>query len=420
MANLSSHVGEFLDYLVDTGRAPRTIEAYQGRLAELLELAGNRAVETIRLSDLESIANGDGARSNKRSDTTKAMRIQAIKTFFQFCCNRGYIANSPARDLQRPSRAQERGEDPRDLALVQQAAVSSNMAIEPGADLPSLISEYLDYQTAMGRSPRTVEENFCNLSKFAEYFVGYEVQQIKPRMLDAYVSSLRSDSLADATISTKVQAIKAFLKFCVSRGYLAGSPGNHLVRPKYINVRQDKVMSLSELQTLCEFTEKNGYILENCLLLFLADTGARVGELISLNIRNLDLIDCSAVVTGKTGERYVFFTEPTAEALKRWIAIRPRTDPDAVFTSRVGRLNTWTVYHYLEDIANQVGVTRYNPQSIRHLVGQSWVDKGVNLELVRIKLGHRDINTTARFYTHQDRERSRSASRKYSIVGGMA
>jgi site-specific recombinase XerC len=139
----------------------------------------------------------------------------------------------------------------------------------------------------------------------------------------------------------------------------------------------------------------------------------------ALDLADLDLTRMEARVNGKTGFRVLDFGEVTSEALKVWLDVRPKTDPVAVFTTREGRISHRCIYTHFEDLAADLGVKRFNPHSIRHRVGQSWVDSGANLELVRLKLGHKDVTTTARFYTHQDRERVKRASRKYSVIGGM-
>jgi site-specific recombinase XerD len=75
------------------------------------------------------------------------------------------------------------------------------------------------------------------------------------------------------------------------------------------------------------------------------------------------------------------------------------------------------LYSRLKRLSEKIeGIVRFNPQSIRHRVGQAWIDKGANLELVRQKLGHADITTTAMFYANQDRERVKRATKKYSIL----
>lgn len=419
MSEVSFHVDEFLSYLRETGRKPRTIEAYKGRLVELVDLVGSRPIETIKLEELASIFKpGDVEGGRWKTENTFAMRVQVVKTFFQFCTNKGYIPVSPASKLSRPTRGKPKQETTGALYLVS-APASPSLSMMAGRDLSSLMDEFLFYLKAMGRRERTIEEYQKRLIQVVDFFIGWNIEKISSRSIDQYVSVL-STRLAVASLGSHIQSLKTFFKFCVSRGYIPYSPAGHLKRIKVGHVNPNKVISQNSLEAMISFTANNGMILDHCLLIFMADTGCRVGELVSMNLETLDLLHREAIVDGKTGLRPIYFIDPTVAALRSWLAIRPATDEHAVFTTREGRISIASIYHRLERIAAQLGIKRFNPQSIRHRVGQSWVDQGVNLELVRIKLGHSDVNTTAKFYTHQDKERAKQASSKYSIVSGLS
>ncbi len=155
------------------------------------------------------------------------------------------------------------------------------------------------------------------------------------------------------------------------------------------------------------------------ILLFLMDTGCRAGELCSLNIQDIDFARHEAIAKGKTGTRILDFTQPTAEALRAWLIERnEKTSDSAVFLKNNGkRLSIHALYSRLLRLATRAGVKgRFNPHAFRHRVGQGWIDQGANLEIVRLKLGHKDIHTTSLFYANQDRERQKHATKRFSLV----
>ncbi len=167
--------------------------------------------------------------------------------------------------------------------------------------------------------------------------------------------------------------------------------------------------------------QRENRTMEIAILLFLLDTGCRAGELCALDVDMIDLEVREAQVTGKTGGRTLDFTEPTAQALVSWLKerrTRTMADKNAVFVDSKGnRLTIHGLHGRLRGLAQRSGVKgRYNPHAFRHRVGQGWIDQGANLEIVRLKLGHRDIHTTSMFYANQDRERQKRASEKYSLV----
>jgi integrase len=153
------------------------------------------------------------------------------------------------------------------------------------------------------------------------------------------------------------------------------------------------------------------------LVTFIYETGCRPGECVSLLLEGVNLESCEAIVRGKTGTRKVLFADTTAGTLRNWLAIRPDCDHDFVFVGRTGTpLTVSGLYQVFRRLAGNVGIRgRYNPHSVRHLVGQTFTDK-TNLELARDKLGHSSVTTTARFYAHQDGERVRRATRRLSLL----
>jgi len=177
------------------------------------------------------------------------------------------------------------------------------------------------------------------------------------------------------------------------------------------------VEDLARLVAVAEKRAEAGKPRDLALLLFLVETGCRAGEAASLRISWLRLETGDGIVEGKTGERAVDFTGVTVAALRAWLAVRPAVDDDCVWVGqRGGCLSARGIYEVLRRLGREAGVEgRFNPHAIRHLVGQSWSDR-VNLELVRQKLGHQDIHTTAMFYSNQDRERVKAATQKLSLV----
>jgi len=273
------------------------------------------------------------------------------------------------------------------------------------------IEEFLLCLEAAGRAERTLgsyEERLRCLAIFLEEQGIREIGAVRAVDLDRFVVSQRRRQLSAVTIAGRIQAVKTFFAWCVKRCYLERSPAAHLVKPKLERGGRSPAMAREDLGRL--LAAAGGRPRDLAVLLFLADTGCRVGELVGLERSDVNVEERCAWVSGKTGGRWVDFTERTAGALERWLVI---SDSSSVF-GMTGN----AVRKMLVRLAEKAGVAgRVNPHSVRHLVGQAWLDDGANLELVRQKLGHRDITVTANFYAHQDRERVRVATERFSLVG---
>ena len=308
-------------------------------------------------------------------------------------------------------------------------------------ELAQALDGFLLALEARGCRPATVKSYRMRLAGLVSFLSAQglgDLGAIGPGDLDRWLVSLRrqrlrwaghpgrpeqAGGLSAATIRGRVQSARAWFSWCAERGLVKQSPASHLRKPRVnCHCKCDKVMKLEDLARLVDVAKKRaegGKPRDLALLLFLVETGCRVGECASLRLSWLNLKTGDGIVEGKTGERVVDFTGVTASALRVWLVARPAVGHDFVWVGQRGDpLSAGGIYQVLRRLARLAGVKgRFNPHSIRHLVGQSWTDE-VNLELVRQKLGHRDIHTTAMFYANQDRERVKAATRKLSLVNG--
>ncbi|MCI0729654.1 MAG: tyrosine-type recombinase/integrase [Chloroflexi bacterium] len=294
------------------------------------------------------------------------------------------------------------------------------------------LGDYCIFLEAQGRSSKTINTYRQRLSTFVDLYGETPLEDLAPADVDAWMVKLRrikkrweehptkptkEGELAKATLSSRLQAAKTFLNWCVARGYMERSPAAHLRRIRY--GRSEKVMRPSDLSKM--LAEVQDSPRDRALIMFIADTGARAGEVATLKLEDLNLENCEAKVNGKTDTRLVDFTLETAEALRAWLAERPECDNNRVFVGTFrnhrGRpLQPGGITQLLARVGERAGTTGpRNPHAIRHLVGQHYVDNE-NLVIAQEKLGHSDIAITAEFYSHQDRGRIKAATERSSLI----
>jgi len=242
---------------------------------------------------------------------------------------------------------------------------------------------------------------------------GQEVEAITPEMLRRWRADLvgRGTRYADHpgrpteqggvsphTLHSYVQAVKYFFQWLMVEGYMPHNPAERLRLPR-LPEQTPKAISDLDLKLLLAEARRSGSR-DYAIVLFLADTGCRVGGLCSLLLSDLDLPARRAVVKEKGGKaRTLYFVDHTASALAAWLAERPAGGA-IVFTGRLGPLKPNGVYQLLKRLARRAGVQgRWNPHSLRHAAARSMLQNGANLSTVSRILGHSDIGVTARFYT---------------------
>lgn len=129
----------------------------------------------------------------------------------------------------------------------------------------------------------------------------------------------------------------------------------------------------------------------------LASTGMRVGELVGLNIADVDFESRECVVLGKGNkERLVYFDARTKIHLRRYLASR-NDDVPALFVSLAApyrRLQIGGVETRLRELGRRLGIGRVHPHKFRRTLATRAIDKGMPIEQVQRLLGHAKIDTT--------------------------
>lgn len=108
---------------------------------------------------------------------------------------------------------------------------------------------------------------------------------------------------------------------------------------------------------------------DTVLIRFMADTGARVGELVAMTTSSWDRRADLATLTGKTGTRTVPLSPSTGESMARYLRVRvrhPKADLGALWLGLRGKLGTGGIAQMLYRRCDQAGIPRVHPHQIRH------------------------------------------------------
>lgn len=206
--------------------------------------------------------------------------------------------------------------------------------------------------------------------------------------------------LSAYSVQSHIRAIRAFWAF-VSLEYEIRNPARNLKTRKLPPPEPKAVKPRDVLRMLEACPDTPPGWRDRAIVLFLMDTGARVGGLVSVRRRGLDLVQRRARVLEKGGKtRTVYFTRYTANMLQRWLS-EANPNSDHVFTSlRTGRtLTTSGVYQILRRLGAAAGVTSaHNPHAFRDGFAVAFIREGGDISTLARLLGHSDVNVTADHY----------------------
>ena len=147
----------------------------------------------------------------------------------------------------------------------------------------------------------------------------------------------------------------------------------------------------------------------------LASSGMRVGEMVALNLEDINFSERECVVFGKgSKERPVYFDARTKIHLKNYIDSRNDDNP-ALFVALLKpyhRLEISGVEIRLRELGRKLDIAKVHPHKFRRTLATKAIDKGMPVEQVQRLLGHAKIDTTMQ-YAMVDQNNVKQSHRKY-------
>jgi integrase/recombinase XerC len=272
---------------------------------------------------------------------------------------------------------------------------------------------------ARGFSPNTLKAYRSDISELLVFAQSRGIQnpaEISIDLLRDYLWALSETGLAKSTLARKSAAFRSFTAWLHKSQVLEVDPGLRLRTPKQ-NKALPTVVSRESLAQVFESlelkaTSDNPQGIRDLLIFeLLYATGARVSELVGLNLEDIDYGRSLLRVLGKGSKvRMVPYGKPAAEALDSWISQgRPQLESEQshsalLLNSRGNRVGVRQVYGLVAACLESTPTGATGPHSLRHSAATHLLDGGADLRSVQELLGHASLGTT-QIYTHVSIER---------------
>jgi integrase/recombinase XerD len=275
--------------------------------------------------------------------------------------------------------------------------------------------EFLSWlEVERGRSPRTLSSYRRDLVRYEES-TG-DIENASAGSVAAYVADLRRTHSA-ASVARALSSIRGFHRFLVEEGLRSDDPTVDLPGVAVADLLP-KALSEEETTRLLGSVVGTGpaFLRDRALLEVLYGTGARVSEVVGLNLGDvIEAVESSDLplirLYGKGGkERVVPLGRLAREALADWLSGRGRpllqptkwirrSDADAVFlNARGGRLSRVGVFGVVKKYAERVGLAdKVSPHVLRHSCATHMLARGADIRVVQELLGHASLATTQRY-----------------------
>lgn len=260
----------------------------------------------------------------------------------------------------------------------------------------SMIESFISSKQIEGCSDRTIKYYKEIIDKFNNSF-DKSIKKITTEEIRSYLSNYKEISTCGSTTIDNIRRVlSSFFSWLEDEDYIIKSPIRRIHRIKTPTTVKEVLTdeNLEKLRDECE------NIRDLSLIELLISTGMRVGELVNLNISNLNFEDRSCIVLGKGNkEREVYFDAKTKLHLKEYISKR-NDNNDALFVSLREphqRLSISGIELIVRNLGVNTNINKVHPHKFRRTLATMAIDKGMPVEQVQKLLGHVKIETTMHY-----------------------
>ena len=265
---------------------------------------------------------------------------------------------------------------------------------------PITNSEYLrlfiDAKSIEGCSARTIKYYSSTIEHMLSK-IQTPIRKITTEIMREYlVDYQKQRNCSKTTVDNIRRNISSFFSWLEEEDYILKSPMRRIHKIKTKSVVKE-VISDEEVEKL---RDNCSTLRDLAIIDLLYSTGIRVGELVRLNIADIDFESRECIVFGKGDkERRVYFDAKTKIHLKEYIDSR-QDNNSALFVSLnapYNRLKISGVEIRLRQLGRRLNLKAIHPHKFRRTMATRAIDKGMPIEQVQKILGHSQIDTTMQY-----------------------
>ncbi len=270
---------------------------------------------------------------------------------------------------------------------------------------------FLDAKTIEGCSSRTIRYYKATIEKMLQH-MEQPIRKITTEDMRNYLSEYqRWNRCSKVTVDNVRRNISSFFSWLEEENYILKSPMKRIHKIK-TNQQVKEIISDEDIEKLRDSCSCKRDL---AMIDLLYSTGIRVGELVNLNISDVDFEARECVVFGKGGkERKVYFDAKAKLHLLEYLQKRKDDNP-ALFVSLdvpYSRLKISGVEIRIRELGKKADLSRIHPHKFRRTMATRAIDKGMPIEQVQRLLGHSQIDTTMQ-YAMVNQNNVKNSHRKY-------
>jgi len=266
-------------------------------------------------------------------------------------------------------------------------------------------------QIERGLASNSISAYRRDLIKFGTFLNGKPLSEVVPETITQFQSSLRQGQLSAASINRVDSTLRSFFKH-LQQEHGVSDPTLEIA-PSKATRRLPKALTIAQITSMINSAHREGEpvtLRDQAMLELLYSSGARVSELIGININDVSAVQTNdgeittLKLRGKgSKERIVPLGKFASDAINTYLVrIRPdlaakssKATAALFLNARGGRISRQSAWQIVLDAAKAAGITEHvSPHVFRHSYATHLLDGGADIRVVQELLGHASVTTT--------------------------
>jgi len=280
----------------------------------------------------------------------------------------------------------------------------------PNFDLAA--SSFLNHlQIERGLAANSIAAYRRDLEKFKAFLESTHLDQVSPETINNFETSLREMKLSTASINRIQSTLRSLFKH-LQQEYGLADPTLEIAPSKSAR-RLPKALTIDQILSMIDaaYRESDPITLrDQAMMELLYSSGARVSELIGINLNDLSIVQSedgeitTLKLRGKgSKERIVPLGSFASKAIDDYcvrirpalVSKNPKGNTALFLNARGGRISRQSAWQMVLKAANEAGIKEHvSPHIFRHSYATHLLDGGADIRVVQELLGHASVTTT--------------------------
>lgn len=255
---------------------------------------------------------------------------------------------------------------------------------------------FLDAKKIEGCSERTLQYYRVTVERLLQS-IATPIRKASTEEIRSYLSGYQQiNGCTKVTVDNIRRNVSSFFLWLEEEDYILKSPMRRIHKIK----TKQQVKEIISDEAIEQLRDHCTCARDLAMIDLLYSTGIRVGELVNLDIADVNFEARECVVFGKGDkERRVYFDAKAKLHLQNYLSCRSDNNPALFVTLDAphNRLKISGVEVRLRELGRSVNLVKIHPHKFRRTMATRAIDKGMPIEQVQKILGHSQIDTTMQY-----------------------